>query len=244
MRLRRDLKGNTFGRLTVLSRAENGNHNMVRYNCRCECGRETVCASTHLITQHTRSCGCLQAEVMREIKTKHGHAAKKSPEFSSWVHLVGRCTNPNNRAYERYGGRGITVFHGWLGEHGFQAFLDYVGPRPSEEYSIDRIENDGDYEPGNVKWSTPSQQVNNRRGWGKSRFQGVSRSRTGWQARIMAPGSTQSRYIAGSRDEEIAAMHYDVAALRMRGSDARINFPELREKLLQYVACEAALASI
>ena len=84
-----------------------------------------------------------------------------SPEYKAWSSMKTRCGNPNNNRWKYYGGRGISVCNEWV--NNFSAFFDHIGPRPSPVHSIDRINNDGDYEPGNVKWSTPSEQARNRR---------------------------------------------------------------------------------
>lgn len=96
-----------------------------------------------------------------------------------------RCSNPNERHYHRYGGRGIRVCDRWLGEHGFERFLADVGRRPSSSHSLDRFpNNDGDYEPGNVRWATKKEQANNTSTVCKITLDGVTMSRRGWALRL------------------------------------------------------------
>lgn len=97
----------------------------------------------------------------------HGHAknGKPSPTYVSWKMMIQRCTNKKREDYEGYGGRGILIYFDWIGPGGFKQFLSDVGERPSKEYSIDRIDPDGNYEPGNVRWATKSQQNANKSGY-------------------------------------------------------------------------------
>lgn len=92
---------------------------------------------------------------------KEKHGMWKSKEYNSWDHMKRRCLNPNDPKYYRYGARGITVCARWLGDNGFQNFFNDMGFAPSPSHSIDRIDNDGNYEPANCKWSTPKEQANN-----------------------------------------------------------------------------------
>jgi hypothetical protein len=110
----------------------------------------------------TRSCGCLGREVRIARLTTHGHARQgaQTAEYRAWCGIIERCGNPNNPAYQYYGGRGITVDPRWLD---FSAFLADVGLRPSPAYSVDRIDNALGYAPCNVRWATRSQQAQNRR---------------------------------------------------------------------------------
>jgi len=112
---------------------------------------------------HILSCGCFKADRAREINTIHGHASKgrHTPEYRAWGQAKERCGNKNNKGYPGYGGRGIKMHEPWLKD--FAAFFDHVGPKPSRLHSLDRIDNEQGYKPGNLRWATKSEQINNRR---------------------------------------------------------------------------------
>jgi len=148
-----DLTGRVFGKLFVLSFSELRDKK-ARWWCRCECGNTSEVVSQSLRIGATRSCGCYQ----RTWKKTHGMSYTRT--YGSWSAMRDRCTKPNARGYKHYGGRGITICDEW--RRSFEAFYRDVGPRP-EGKSIDRIDNDGNYEPANCKWSTPSEQNYNRR---------------------------------------------------------------------------------
>lgn len=152
-----DLSGRRFGMLTVISRAANATNTArsVRWNCRCDCGVETVVTSQSLRTGHTRSCGVH----LRDGPRTHG--LSKSVEYAIWWGMVTRCENPHAKTFRNYGGRGISVCQEWRRD--FPAFLAHIGPRPSPKHSVDRIDTNKGYEPGNVRWADHLTQCNNRR---------------------------------------------------------------------------------
>jgi hypothetical protein len=157
-----DRTGHKVGRLTVLSMAER-HRDRVHWLCRCECGNQVVVQSSSLSTKRTKSCGCLLRDVMVAKLTKHGHAPykrKPSPEYNSWRCMRERCRNSRNNRHKLYGERGITVCERWM--NSFSDFLRDMGPRPPGT-SLDRIDNNGNYEPGNCRWATDEQQARNKR---------------------------------------------------------------------------------
>jgi hypothetical protein len=129
---------------------------------RCDCGTEVVVLGSNLRAGTTRSCGCLQAEIMAS-RALHGHARadKRTTEYRTWLSMMTRCHNPNSDGYAKYGAAGVTVCERW--RVSFEAFLADMGRKPSPRHSIDRIDNARGYEPDNCRWATPSMQTENRR---------------------------------------------------------------------------------
>lgn len=168
-----ELAGQKFGRLTVLSRAENNKHGNRRWSCRCDCGEATLTTSAKLLSGHTASCGCITTERI----TKHG--MHKSTEYGIWAQMIDRCYNANaGGKYDRYGGRGIQVCDRW--REGFANFYADMGPRPSLEHTIDRRDNAGPYSPENCEWATWHEQYRNRRQTVWIEFQGEKLCQKDW----------------------------------------------------------------
>jgi hypothetical protein len=148
--------GAKFGRLYVLA-VMPGTHSQSRLCiCRCECGKETNVRAEHLLAGKTQSCGCLHDELSRLRARKHG--LSKTPEYVAFYNARTRCTSINYSRWADYGGRGIKFLF-----HSFEEFLATLGPKPGPEYSVDRFpNNDGHYEPGNVRWATREEQMANQ----------------------------------------------------------------------------------
>jgi hypothetical protein len=170
-----DLRGKRFARLVVTGRAPNRGRKS-RWHCDCDCGGKAVVSTGDLRAGHTESCGCIAREMGKHFTARHRRS--RTIEYRVWAQMIGRCTNPKNSRYAYYGGRGIVVCSRWRkGEDGigaFECFLADVGPKPGPGFSIDRVNNDGPYEPGNVRWATKKQQISNRR-------RGTDRQRAGWE---------------------------------------------------------------
>lgn len=146
-----DLK---FGRLTVVGYIGSSPSKGARWLCICECGGETISRSNSLKSGHTMSCGCLILETVRK------HQDSKSSEYRTWDAMKRRCYNPSTKHFEHYGGRGIKVCDRWRGS--YSNFLADMGRRPSPKHSLDRIDNDGDYELSNCRWTLQTIQIRNR----------------------------------------------------------------------------------
>lgn len=150
----------TYDRLTVISGPEIRTKTPY-WLCRCTCGNETWANQYKLVAGRKKSCGCLRAEKLAKGNPKHGHASREntSRTYRTWTNMLNRCTNPNATQFEYYGGRGITVCERW---YAFENFYSDMGDRPLNT-TINRIDNDGNYEPNNCEWADESVRNKNRR---------------------------------------------------------------------------------
>lgn len=182
--------GAKFGRLTIIS-IESIPGNIPRVLCRCDCGKITVKRWCNVKNNLTKSCGCLFRETRKIGGTTHGLG--KPPEFVVWTDMKARCNNPKEKSYERYGGRGIKVCGRW--NKSFADFYYDMGPRPTPKHSIERIDNNGNYEPNNCKWIIRDRQARNRRNNTFITYQGVTLTIGEWNSALNFPVGTISQRI-------------------------------------------------
>jgi hypothetical protein len=170
----KDRTGLRYGRLTVLAYAGER-----CWLCRCDCGLELTVKGNNLTSRNTRSCGCLQAEMTREASRTHG--LTYSGEYNSWCGMISRCSNPRNNSHYVYGARGVAVCARW--RDSFEAFFADMGRRPTPCHSIERLDNDVDYQPGNCVWATDKEQSRNKRNNHRLTFRGETLCIADWSDR-------------------------------------------------------------
>lgn len=151
-----DITGQRFGYLVALEPVQLGRHS--RWRCICDCGRVVIRQTVNLKRKHIKrqTCGCVNGTF------RHGYAGRgkaRHPLYRTWSSMHNRCHSPNDSSYSDYGGRGIKVCERW---NDFANFIADIGNRPPG-HSLDRIDNDGNYEPNNIRWATPREQIKNRR---------------------------------------------------------------------------------
>jgi len=182
-----DMTGQRFGRLLVLGQAtpRNTAQRSKWWLCRCDCGREVAFNGANVRQGISRSCGCLRHELLVTRNTKHG--LSKTREYEAWSGAKGRCFNTAAVEYKYYGARGITMCQAW--RDSFETFLRDMGPCPTQRgkrstYSLDRINNDGNYEPSNCRWTSQGVQVRNSRKARRIAFNGETLCLKDWARRL------------------------------------------------------------
>lgn len=167
----KDLTGKTFGRLTVIGGPSTVGRRRIVWLCACVCGNEKMVRADHLKSGHTESCGCIPSGPSR------GSGRRKDPLRGRWRSMLDRTTNPKNHRYPDYGGRGIAVCERWKS---FQGFAEDMGPTFSPELTLERIDNDRGYEPGNCRWATVIEQARNKRTSHFVTFRGHTKTIAEW----------------------------------------------------------------
>lgn len=158
----KDLTGQRFSMLTAVQKVGRTKQGNALWECKCDCGKTCIVRSNDLKSGNSKSCGCFKRSLSSARMTKHGMTGTKIHDL--WCNIKQRCSCKNNTQFASWGGRGITVCEEW--KNNFEAFYEYVSKLPhfgEKGYSLDRINNDGNYAPGNVRWATAKEQANNRR---------------------------------------------------------------------------------
>lgn len=152
-------KGTEYGWWTIVREMPTPEYSNRKFLCRCLCGKKVIIQMGNMRHGKSRSCGCYRTELL--VKRLSKHKKTKTSEFRIWVTMKQRCMNPRNKNYSDYGGRGIKIYKKWVND--FMAFYNYIGQRPSQKHSIDRIDNNQGYIPGNIRWATMKEQRRNTR---------------------------------------------------------------------------------
>lgn len=180
-----DRTGQRFGRLTVLSLRNRASRVPLRrttWTCQCDCGTVVDVEAGKLASGHTQSCGCYMRERASQANLRHGQSShpnggNATKEYNTWMLMLRRCHKVGSQDYAQYGGRGITVCERW---HTFDLFFSDMGAAPSPSHSIERLDNERGYEPGNCKWATPKEQRRNQRRAVLIEFAGKSQTPMEW----------------------------------------------------------------
>jgi hypothetical protein len=169
-----------FGRLIVMALAGTRRQTGALWVCRCDCGATLTVQANNLKSGNTASCGCLKLDITRQVSTRHGRT--HTPAYWRWRAMIQRCTNPRNRAWANYGGRGIQVCPAW---RTFDGFYRDMGDPPSG-MTLDRIDVNGGYCPENCRWATQSRQARNKRRTPLYTLHGTTQSLSDWADQLGA----------------------------------------------------------
>lgn len=186
---RTDLSGKRFGIYTVIKFVDKnqGGRPRRRFLCRCDCGAERIFTASQINTGKPRSCGCLTNQIISEKNSTHGesHGEKRTKEYRAWRSIKQRCLLETNKSFRIYGARGILICPTWV--NSFETFLLDMGRAPTLQHSIERKDNNGNYEPGNCYWSTPLIQARNRRTNVFATHEGKTQCALDWSRELKVP---------------------------------------------------------
>lgn len=194
----KDITGKKFGRLTVIEFSHR-RKDKIHYKCICDCGTEVKTRGANLKDGTTQSCGCLHKERTKKKNTTHG--LSKTVEYRAYFAMKTRCYNQKDPGYKDWGGRGIKVCPEWLND--FTVFLKDMGPRPSKQHSIERINNDKGYCKVNCRWATIKEQSRNRRSTNMVSYKGETLCIMDWAKKLDIKYVTlQQRFKSGWSTEK------------------------------------------
>lgn len=220
-----ELLEKTFGRLTVIQEAGKTSNGMYLWKCRCVCKNYITITGTSLTQGHTRSCGCLHKDMLRKRLTTHGHS-KLHYYYRMWRSIKERCHTKTSTRFKYYGARGIVFHEIWYNDFNkfFIYLKKYIGLRPDERHTIDRIDNNKGYVPGNLRWVTMSVQNFNKRRLKEKKdtpYRGVYKKNNRYYAGITFEG--KSHYLGSFKKETEAVQAYNKAAMKIYGEIPECN---------------------
>lgn len=220
-----NMVGQRFGRLVVVVEDPETKHGDRKWLCGCDCGETAVVRQKDLKSGNTSSCGCLHREATSAANTRHGDCrpGRRSPLYKIWAGMLRRCNNSNEVAFPVYGGRGIKVCERW---HRYENFAEDMGGNFSATMSLDRVDNEKGYEPGNVRWATTTTQARNKRNNRRITFRGETRVMSEWAEVLNIPaGRVQRRLALGWAVED--ALTKPLVHPPTRGTKKPRQMPEL-----------------
>jgi len=192
------LDNKRFGYLTVLHRVPNATNGDICYFCRCDCGQELIVRACNLIHGRTKSCGCMRRSLASVRKTKHGdsggHGGTGTRLYRIWRAMLSRCNCPSATEYQNYGGRGVCVCNEWKND--YASFREWAFANGYDDHlTIDRIDNDGNYDPSNCRWVTMKVQMNNKSSCHYLEYNGKTQTISEWAREIGISRSVLSQRI-------------------------------------------------
>lgn len=182
------MPGERYGRWVIVNEVEFNNAGSRKFICKCDCGTMRAVRLTHLRQGVSKSCGCLGGELSRKRATKHGYAG--TALYACWQDMIKRCINPKHKRYKDWGGRGISICKEWMDIESFVKWAQASGYK--EELLLERIDNDGNYEPSNCRWATMQEQGNNRRDNRFIAYKGETKTLTQWSRKLGLSSSALS----------------------------------------------------